>query len=213
MRHSPFFKANGRAVDHDNWNAKSRLSDASPFSFFCDVIVWDHQQGKAGERMSFLEFIGSNLPLVLALIGGVGLLVVEIFMPGIGIPGISGVILIGTAIVLVWINYGPVAGIWMCLGAVVLMAVALTFSLKTASGGAFFRKWGLKELEKKAPANDLETFIGRTGSAATPLRPSGIGDFDGVRLNVISEGSFIRKDAAVRIVNIEGNRIVVREEN
>ena len=162
--------------------------------------------------MSFWEFIASNVPLILALIGGVGLLVVEIFMPGIGIPGISGVLLIGAAIALVWVDYGAVAGVWMCLGAVVLMAVALTFSLKSASGGAFFRKWGLKELDKKEPVNDMETFVGKTGSAATPLRPSGIGDFDGVRLNVVSEGSFIPKDAAVRIVNIEGNRIVVREE-
>ncbi len=162
--------------------------------------------------MSFWEFIGSNIPLILALIGGVGLLVVEIFMPGVGIPGISGMLLIITAIVLVWVDYGAVAGIWMCLGAVVLMAVALTFSLKGAAGGVFFRKWGLKELEKKTPDNDMESFVGKTGVSSTPLRPSGIGDFDGVRLNVVSEGSFIAKDAAIRIVNIEGNRIVVRED-
>ncbi len=162
--------------------------------------------------MSFWEFISSNIPLILALIGGVGLLVVEIFMPGVGIPGISGVLLIITAIVLVWVDYGAVAGIWMCLGAVVLMAVALTFSLKGAAGGVFFRKWGLKDLEKKTPANDMESFVGKTGVSSTPLRPSGIGDFDGVRLNVVSEGSFIAKDAAIRIVNIEGNRIVVRED-
>ncbi len=162
--------------------------------------------------MSFWNFLGSNLPLVLALIGGVGLLVVEIFMPGFGIPGISGVLLIGAAIALVWINYGAVAGVWMCLGAVVLMAIALTFSLKGAAGGGFFRKWGLKDLEKKAPVNDLETFVGKRGTAVTPLRPSGIADFDGVRLNVVSEGSFIPKDAPVTIEKIEGNRIVVRAE-
>ncbi len=163
--------------------------------------------------MSFLEFLGANIPLVLALIGGVGLLVVEIFMPGIGIPGISGVLLIGTAIVLVWVNYGAVAGIWMCLGAVTLMAVALTFSLRSAAGNRFFRKWGLKELEKKAPETDMEAFVGRTGTAATPLRPSGIGDFDGVRLTVLTKGNFIPKDAAIEIEKIEGNHILVREMN
>ena len=161
--------------------------------------------------MSFWEFIGSNIPLILALIGGVGLLVVEIFMPGVGIPGISGVLLIITAIVLVWVDYGAVAGIWMCLGAVVRMAVALTFSLKGAAGNRFFRKWGLKELEKKAPESDLESFVGRKGVAITPLRPSGIGDFDGVRLTVLSQGNYIQKDAAIVIEKIEGNHILVRE--
>ncbi len=163
--------------------------------------------------MSFWQFLGSNLPLVVALVGGVGLLVVEIFMPGIGIPGISGVLLIATAIALVWINYGAVAGMWMCLGAVVLMALALTFSLKGAAGGKFFRRWGLKDLEKKAPINELETFVGKKGQAVTALRPSGIGDFDGVRLNVVSEGSYIPKDTVILVDKIEGNRIVVRKED
>ena len=163
--------------------------------------------------MDFLNFLGANVPLVLALVGGVALLVVEIFMPGFGVPGLSGIALIITAIVLVWVNYGAVAGIWMCLGAVVLMALALTFSLRSVTGGKFFRKWGLKELEKKAPENDLEPLVGRTGIAATPLRPSGIGDFDGVRLNVVTKGNFILKDAAIVIEKIEGNRIVVREQH
>ncbi len=175
--------------------------------------MMDPSKGKAGERMSFWSFMGANIPLILALIGGVGLLVVEIFMPGFGIPGISGIALIVTAIALVWVNYGAVAGIWMCLGAVALMAVALTFSLKGAAGGVFFRKWGLKDLEKKSPpSSELETFVGREGTAMTPLRPAGIGDFDGVRLNVVSEGNFVRKDAGIVIEKIEGNRIVVREK-
>ena len=161
--------------------------------------------------MSFLEFLGANIPLVLALIGGVGLLVVEIFMPGFGVPGISGMVLIGAAIALVWTNYGAVAGIWMCLGALVLMALAVTFSLKGAAGNRFFRKWGLKELEKKAPESDLESFVGREGVAITPLRPSGIGDFDGGRLTVLSQGNYIQKDAAIVIEKIDGNHILVRE--
>lgn len=42
------------------------------------------------------------------------------------------------------------------------------------------------------------------------LRPSGIGDFDGVRLNVVTEGEFIENGVAIRIARVEGGKIVVK---
>ena len=42
------------------------------------------------------------------------------------------------------------------------------------------------------------------------LRPAGIGDFDGVRLNVVTEGGFIEQGTRIEIVRVEGGRIVVR---
>ena len=43
---------------------------------------------------AFLEFLITNLPLILCMVIGVALLVVEVFMPGFGLPGISGLVLI-----------------------------------------------------------------------------------------------------------------------
>ncbi len=160
----------------------------------------------------FFSFVAGNIPLVLALLGGVGLMVVEIFMPGFGIPGIAGIGLMVASIVFVWTQYGTIAGVWMSLGAVLLMALAIAFSLRTAAKGKFFRVWGLKELDKTPSAKeDLEAFVGRAGIARTPLRPSGIGEFDGVRLNVVSEGDFIPQGTPVTVTRIEGIRIVVRK--
>ena len=50
--------------------------------------------------------------------------------------------------------------------------------------------------------------------AVTRLRPSGVADFDGVRLDVVSDGEFIDKGTPLVISKVEGNRIVVvaREE-
>ena len=45
----------------------------------------------------------------------------------------------------------------------------------------------------------------------TALRPAGIGEFDGVKLNVVSDGEFIAMDKPIRVQSVEGNRIVVRE--
>ena len=50
----------------------------------------------------FLNVILSNLPTVLCLVVGIGLLILEVFLPGFGLPGISGVVLMIASVALVW---------------------------------------------------------------------------------------------------------------
>ena len=58
--------------------------------------------------------------------------------------------------------------------------------------------------------NRLE-LIGRVGITVTPLRPSGTVKVDDERLDVVAEGGFIEKDIDVKVIKVEGSRIVVRE--
>jgi len=58
--------------------------------------------------------------------------------------------------------------------------------------------------------NRLE-LIGREGVTITPLRPSGTVKVDDERLDVVAEGSFIENNTKVKVVKVEGSRIVVRE--
>jgi membrane-bound serine protease (ClpP class) len=51
--------------------------------------------------------------------------------------------------------------------------------------------------------------VGRTAAAATVLRPAGVVEIDGERLDVVTNGEFVEAGRAVRIVAVEGNRIVV----
>ena len=53
--------------------------------------------------------------------------------------------------------------------------------------------------------------IGRVGITITPLRPSGTVKVDDERLDVVAEGGFIEKDIAIKVIKVEGSRIVVRE--
>lgn len=53
------------------------------------------------------------------------------------------------------------------------------------------------------------SLIGRSGKAATDLRPTGAAFFDEDRLDVITTGDFIEAGTAVRIIEHEGSRIVV----
>jgi membrane-bound serine protease (ClpP class) len=42
-------------------------------------------------------------------------------------------------------------------------------------------------------------------------RPSGTAQFDGERYDVVSEGLTILQDRPVKVVRVEGNRVIVRE--
>lgn len=54
--------------------------------------------------------------------------------------------------------------------------------------------------------------IGERGVALSPLRPSGIAAFGDRRLQVVTEGEFIKKGSPVAIVAVAGSRVVVRQD-
>ena len=162
-----------------------------------------------------LEFIALNFPIMICFIIGVGLMVLEAFMPGFGVAGISGIVVEIIAVCLTWLNHGPVAALGMLLIILSVMAIAISMSLRSATNGKLSKsRIILRETESNEAgyrsSEDMEVFLGREGRTTTVLRPTGIAEFDGVRLNVVSEGEFIQADTSVRVVRIEGSRILVR---
>jgi membrane-bound serine protease (ClpP class) len=53
----------------------------------------------------------------------------------------------------------------------------------------------------------------KTGTALTPLRPAGTAVIDGKRVDVVTEGQMIERGTPVRVIAVEGMRVVVREFN
>ena len=162
-----------------------------------------------------LEFIAANLPILICFLIGIGLMVLEAFMPGFGLPGISGIILEVVAVALTWMNHGPVAALGMTLIILSILAIAISMSLRSAANGKLSRsKLVLNDTESNEAGyrstEDLEVFLGKEGVTTTVLRPTGMAEFDGVRLNMVSEGEFIQSGTQVQIVRVEGSRILVR---
>lgn len=163
-----------------------------------------------------LEFLMANVPIVICVVAGLGLLVTEVFIPGFGFAGISGIVLLLVSAGLLWIQAGPLAALALIVVIVALVAILLSITLKSAASGKLSKSpIILKEEERPEEGyvanSDMSVFIGRQGLTRTILRPSGIADFDGVRLNVVSDGSFIRQGVKVQIDRVEGSRIVVKE--
>lgn len=147
------------------------------------------------------------------LIIGIVLIIAEFFVPG----GIVGVLGGGAVIGSLLMSGYDVGHMSMSIGIAFLVAViaAVILFRRIGMDKGIFRHIILKDQTTTeqgyvASHNRLE-LIGLEGTAVTPLRPSGAGVFDDERLDVISEGPFIDKDKQIKIVKVEGVRIVVRE--
>ena len=129
--------------------------------------------------------IATHIPALVMMIVGYALLVVEMYVPGFGLPGISGNAL-------------------MTIGIIAMEPTPLQALLLVLNEA-------LNQKKESDSAEDLSYFVGRCGRTHTALRPAGIAEFDGVKLNVVSDGDFIADRRFVRVERVEGNRIVVRE--
>ncbi len=155
----------------------------------------------------------AGMEAMILLILGVVLLIVEFFVPG-GILGLLGIGAIIGSLLMSGYDLGHMS-----------MSIAIAFTVAVLASVILFRRIGMDkgvfrhiilrdqtttELGYVSTANRLE-LLGLEGKSVTPLRPAGTAVFDDERLDVISEGSFIETDRNVKIVKVEGARIVVRE--
>jgi len=58
-------------------------------------------------------------------------------------------------------------------------------------------------------ASAKEDLVGKTGIAISTLRPAGIAEIDGKRIDVTTDGTFIQKGEAIKVVKAEGIHIIV----
>lgn len=150
--------------------------------------------------------------LVLFLIGIV-LIIFEFFIPG-GIVGILG----STAVIgSLFLASGNVIHMALSLLVAVFLSVSVSILLVKVFGKKMklFKKMILTDSENTEQGYvsnpNRSDLLGLEGKALTDLRPSGTLLINEERVDVVSEGSFIGKGTSVKVVKVEGPRIVVRE--
>ena len=105
-------------------------------------------------------------------------------------------------------------GLLLTIIIVLVLCLLFAIAVRSASKGALARTpLVLKEAARRddgfTSGADLNYFLGHEGVVTTMLRPVGTADFDGVKLEVLAEGECIEAGARVRVVKVEGRKIVV----
>ena len=185
--------------------------------------------GTAG-LIALALFFGSSYILQLAsiieilmFVIGVGLILLEIFVvPGFGITGISGIVLVLVSLFLSLVGSHPFVDFEMVSKAIIQLALSLftafvlvfilaKFLPKTST----FQRFVLSESEKNdkgfSSHSNVKELIGSEGVALTTLRPSGTAEINGNRIDVVTESSYVEKGKRIKVIAAEGMRIVVKE--
>jgi len=177
------------------------------------------------------SFVGEFTMLaILLFVLGLILIATEVFIfPGLGVTGISGLLLVVGSLVLVTMDKMPhTSQEWGSLGmtlttfaATLVGAIIAAFTLGyylphiPYANRLMLTPPGEGDAEQDpGAAEDTESraaLLGAIGVAATTLRPAGKAQFGDDYLDVISEGGFVNTGARVQVIEIEGNRIVVKE--
>lgn len=168
---------------------------------------------------------------VLLFVLGLLLLGLEVFiLPGFGVIGISGAVLLVVSLGLVtlekkpetsqeWMSFGStLATFGMSLvGAVIAALLLATYLPSIPYVNRLVLRSHPEETEvvsesaAEAVQPELAALLGAIGVAATPLRPAGKTQFGEEFVDVVAEGGYIQAGTRVQVVEIEGNRVVVKE--
>lgn len=153
------------------------------------------------------------LALIIFVVGII-FIILEIFvLSGFGIAGIAGIVAIFASIFI--LAPTPIYALISLLIAVVVIATIVIVSFKNMKTRKIWKKFVLSERTDAesgytSPNMDNEQYIGKEGVAISILRPAGTVDIDGERVDVVTEGDFLAAGTRVRVIGLDGTRILVR---
>jgi membrane-bound serine protease (ClpP class) len=145
--------------------------------------------------------------LTLVMVGA-ALLFLETILPGL-IAGFLGICCLVAGIVVGYDTFGARTG------NLILVAVVVGLILGTLIWIKYFPESRLARVFiSRRIVGDLKTdkpeLLDQTGMAHTNLRPSGTALINGQRVDVVTEGPMIERGTPIRVVAVEGLRVVVR---
>lgn len=148
--------------------------------------------------------------IIALVLCGLLLVVAEIFLPG-GILGLVGAGCLIAAAVMAFRSFGPVGGAMFAMAEIAFGAVVILQAVRWIPNTRLGKGLVLRAaVEGSASATDNERLLGKEGVALTQLRPAGAARIDGHRHDVITEGGLIRAGTRLKVIAVEGMRVVVR---
>ena len=158
--------------------------------------------------------------LVLLVVIGLALVIAEVFLVSFGLIAVMAAVSLVSAVFLAFTHHGQGVGFLFlsiaAIGAPTCVYFALRFLPHTGIGRALILGGPTREqVQNAASEPGLERLLHRTGETVSDLRPAGFARIDGARIDVVTRGEMIERGVPVRVIEVEGNRVVVarhREE-
>jgi len=163
-----------------------------------------------------MEGLFETISIVSIILFAVGmvLVVVEMFIPGIGIFGGLGLVALVVAIVFQAQTVLQGFLLFLIIAAIVGV-IAIVISRSFRKGRLYKSSLVLKNQadskEGYVSNEDYSALVGKLGVSITTLRPAGTIEVDGEKADVVTDGEFIKNGTPVVVVKVSGRRILVKK--
>ena len=151
------------------------------------------------------------IPVLLQLLG-VAVIIAEFILPSMGLLTVAALGLFGYSLSAVFTRVSTMAGITLAIIDLCLIPVLVVVGMKLlAASPVTLRSSLASDAGSRSQPPEWTALVGASGAAATDLHPAGSAIINRKRYDVVSQGSFIPKGASLKVVSVEGNRIVVKK--
>lgn len=146
--------------------------------------------------------------VVLAILGLI-LVFAEMLIPGFGVFGVFGILSLLCSTIMAAKIYGVIVFMILLVALVALFIIMLMLAKKSG----LYNKVILHDRldSKDFDETRLEGLIGKIGITQTTLRPYGVAEIDEINYDVCSLGDFIDKGTKVKVIQISGKTVTVKE--
>jgi membrane-bound serine protease (ClpP class) len=166
----------------------------------------------------------ANFIEIAMFVVGVALLMLEIFViPGFGVAGILGIVMMVASLFLALggsfdaLSFDSLAAPLYTLAASFIgLSIITALMVRYLPSSSAFSRFVLQS-PSSVPGTphvlpEVQALIGAEGQALTTLRPAGVAMLGSERCDVITEGEYIAAGERVRVVRVEGRKVVVRKD-
>jgi len=142
------------------------------------------------------------------------LIIAEVFVPSGGLISIFALAcLIGGAVI--FFRHSTTAGWVGVIIAVIMIPSVLVIAYKIFPKTRFGKSVTLTPPQRQKgdavpDTPELKELLGAVGLVLTPLRPVGMCDFSGQRVECVAEGGYVDKGKKVKVIHVQGTQLTVR---
>lgn len=162
-------------------------------------------------------FTEMNVVPAVLLVLGIILCLIEMFVPGFGVFGISGGVCLVGGIVAKMLYGGTVTQMFILIF-LIFIFLLLGFGIATWSAKrGLISKTPLVLKETALPENYADVdekmlkLVGKKGVTTSLLRPQGIIEIDGKFYDAMSTDEYLEKDTKVVVVEMQGRTLFVKK--
>jgi membrane-bound ClpP family serine protease len=142
------------------------------------------------------------------------LIIAEVFVPSGGLLSACAFACVGGGI-LIFFKHSTVTGYVGLVIAVMMIPLVLVLAYRIFPKTKFGRSVILAPPNRErgdaiADTDELKELLGAVGTVITPLRPVGMCDFSGRRVECVAESGYVDKSKKVKVIRVQGTQLTVR---